>query len=316
MIERVFAGSGLWLLLGVTLVAFVLGLIVGLVKGQGKRALYRSLEAGLLAFAGGLLARLFASVLMGIGHDSTGTGLAVGWGFFLWPGAIDTVATLAGQPVVTRPDILLTIAAMVGAFTGMMDGIWRIHNWKGLGWLSFPLDVTWGLAGITNACLLHLVNFAWGDHKDEPRTCAHRYAKGFGMKPGYAFTQGSVMSNLSHGPTDSLYSHERTHVWQNRIFGPFYTLSYLGWMAVWLVPGLIAGAVVGAGPLQGAEKWCYFNNPWEVWGYSVQKQPRPDLAATPAQKRLIWPGGFVIAWSVPFFAVVLLVSGLVASKVW
>src|SRR5262249_41882658 len=173
-----------------------------------------------------------------------------------------------------------------------------------------------GLAGITNACLLHLINFAWGSHAAEPRSGAHRYARGFGVKPGFAFTQGSVMSNLSNGPPDDLYRHERTHVWQNRIFGPFYTLSYLGWMAVWVMPGLIAGSIVGAGAFQGAEKWCYFNNPWEAWAYAVQKQPRSAFAVTPEQKRLIWPAGFVIAWSVAFSAGVLALCGLVASSVW
>jgi len=69
----------------------------------------------------------------------------IGWGFFLWPGAIDTVPWLLGKSVFTTPGSLLWIAGIVGACNRAMNGFWRIHRWKGLGWLSFPLDVTWGL---------------------------------------------------------------------------------------------------------------------------------------------------------------------------
>lgn len=37
--------------------------------------------------------------------------------------------------VLTQPETLLWIANVVGAFAGMMDGLYRIHNFGGLGWL-------------------------------------------------------------------------------------------------------------------------------------------------------------------------------------
>src|SRR5207247_10054755 len=108
------------------------------------------------------------------------------------------------------------------------------------------LDTTWGLGGTTNACLLHIFNTFAGKHEDDGRRNVHRYSSGFHVKEHYAFTQGSVMSELSDGPEKPdkpLYWHERTHVSQNRAFGPLYPLSYIGWAVVMFVPGLIASAV-------------------------------------------------------------------------
>jgi hypothetical protein len=170
---------------------------------------------------------------------------------------------------------------------------------EGLGWLSSLLDVTWGLAGENYGALLHLINIGWGKHAKETRTGAHRYESGFRLKnaeantTSFAFTQGSVMSNLPYPPTDGLFKHERTHVWQNRAFGPFFSLTYIGWLLLLLIPGVIAGASsktatgqsVGIG--KGVERWCYFNCPWEAWAYAVQQQDRkyfgPELiwSATP-----------------------------------
>jgi hypothetical protein len=211
---------------------------------------------------------------------------------------------LDDKPIFTAP-VLLWVAAVVGAFAGMMDGLWRVHRWAGLGVLWFLLDVTWGLAGGTNACLLHLVNVPWGRHTDEPRTGAHRYYRGFFAKHGYALTLGSVMSNL--GPhTGNLVHHERIHVLQNRLFGPFYTLTYIGWMAVMLVPGLVAGALQG-NPAAGIERWCYLNNPWERWAFRHGGWRDP---------RALWGRRMFAVVAGPFFAAVAGLAGLVVWRVW
>lgn len=65
-------------------------------------------------------------------------------------------------------------------------------------------------------------------------------------------------------------------------------------MVVWFLPGMVAGAIVRAGPFHGIEKWCYFNNPWEAWCYAVQGQPRGAFGRTPEEQRLIWPAIFVV----------------------
>ena len=283
---------------------FVLGWIVKVKdekKGTEERSVLGGIEAVVLAILGGLIARFFIWVLLiplakgGSGH------VVVGHLFFLIPAVVDDFIALGGDRVLLAPDGLLMLATIVGAFSGMMDGIWRIHPWKGLGWLSFPLDATWGLAGQNYGMLLHIVNFAWGDHGSETRRNAHRYQSGFRLKSTYAFTQGSVMSNLSDAPGTPLYRHERTHVWQNRVFGPFFSLTYIGWMLFWLIPGHIAGAIkktaagkrVGVG--NGIERWCYYNCPWETWAYAVQGVDRKKSYGP----ELVWKALPVIIAAVP-----------------
>lgn len=287
----------------------LLGLVIGsLVKvrnvssGTDEASGLGGVEALLLALFGGIIARLFIWLLLLPLNDLSGGSIVVGHLFFLIPSVVDDFISLGTSRVITTPDGLLFLATIVGAFVGMMDGIWRIHDWKGLGWLSFPLDMTWGLAGLNYALLLHLVNFAWGDHVTETRKNGHRYKSGFRLKPTYAFTQGSVMSNLTDSPGTGLFRHEMLHIWQNRIFGPFFTLNYIGWMIIWLIPGLIAGLVtktasgarVGAG--SGIERWSYYNCPWEVWAYEVQGLDRNRFGP-----ELIWSALAVILWAIPVF---------------
>jgi hypothetical protein len=294
----------------------------------------RGLEAVVLAVLGGLIARAFISILLGSANDSAAAGLTVGWSFFLVPGIVDTIPYLThSRPVLTTPEGLLMFATVVGGMSGAISGLWRIYSWVGLGWIAFPLDVTWALAGNTVGCLLHAINFAgywirsiftdtaWGNHAPETRKNAHRYETGFGLRyvPRYAFTQGCVMSNLEYGPDNNLYRHEKTHVWQSRAFGPLYTLTYIGWFVVWLVPAVIAGVIVRgiAGIVAGPNNWCYFNNPWETWAYAVQGVPRTSVEGVEEDDRkMIWPAKFVIAWSVPFFAIATTLAVLTAVLVW
>lgn len=219
MIERIFVMPNVMSLVALGVAGFILGLIVGMIKDQGGDSALRGLEALVLTFIGGFLASAFISLLIGLDHDSREACLFVGWGFFLIPGIVDTIPYFLGKQLLTAPDTLIMLAAIVGGITGMMGGIWRVYNWLGLGWLSFPLDVTWALAGSNIGCLLHLINFAWGRHAgsvdNETRENAHHYRSGFGLKSGFAFTQGPVMSNLNYSAGDDLYRHEKTHVWQN-----------------------------------------------------------------------------------------------------
>jgi len=316
MIERIFELSGLLVVAIIAVIGFLIPVLVGVVRKES--GLVRGIEAAILAVLGGLLARGFISVLLGSANDSPGAGLAVGWGFFLVPGLVDT---LAGHPLLTTPENLLLFATIIGGFTGMMAGIYQIYEWVGLGLLAFPLDVTWALAGATVGSLLHVINIGWGDHGDETRENAHRYASGFGLRynPPYAFTQGAVMSNLAEAPGGDLYRHEKTHVWQSRAFGPLYTLTYVAWMAVWAIPAVIAGITVKglAGLFSGPNNWCYFNNPWETWAYAVQGAARTDIDGVDENDRkMIWPAKFVIAWSVPFFVLATVLAVLAVVSIW
>jgi hypothetical protein len=314
MIPRIFDIAGLLVVLGIAVIAFLLPVIIGAARSESW--VLRGVEAAILSVLGGLISRGFISVLMGTANDSAGAGLAVGLGFFLVPGVVDF---FAGHPVLTTVDNLMMIGGVVGAFTGMMAGIYRIYDWAGLGWLGFPLDVTLALAGNSIGALLHLINIGWGQHGEETRENAHRYASGFGLRGTYAFTQGCVMSNLSEPPGKCLFKHERTHVWQNRAFGPLYTLTYIGWAVVWAIPAVIAGVVVKgiSGVVAGPNNWCYFNNPWETWAYAVQGAERTGIdGVDDYDRKMIWPARFVIAWAVPFFVVCLALSAFTVYHVW
>ena len=345
MFERIFELAGTLIVVGIALIAFLLPTIVGAMRGVS--GIRRGIEGAVLALIGGLLSRAFISAVLAGGNDSPGACLVVGWAFFLAPGVIDAVLRVVGQSFVLSPDTLLMLGGTVGGFTGMMGGIYQIYDWTGLGWLFFPLDVTWALAGNTVGSLMHILNHGlhplapavnwfralfglnqfssnWGLHTGDARSNAHRYADGFGLRPDYAFTQGCVMSNLSDPPGADLYRHEFMHVRQGRGFGACYTLSYLGWMVVWVVPAIIVGIVitglrgVGVGP----NTWCYFNNPWETWAYFVQDKEHPDhdtrlaLNDDPRDRRMIWPRKYVIAWSMAFAAVAFSLAMLAVSSIW
>lgn len=306
----IFDGGALLLLFGFAVLGALLALGRGLLNKEpageiGKHAL----EAALAAFFGGLISRIFISVLLGAAQNQGEAGFVVGWAFFLWPGVVDTIAHLFGNPnpVLAAPDQLLWIATGVGALTGMMDGFWRTQPWVGWGAFSFLLDVTWGLAGATNGALVHLVNTYWGDHAADGRTSAHRYREGFRFMPTFAFTQGAVMSNLKDGPGVDLWNHETTHVWQNRIFGPLFTLTYLGWMVLLAVPGAIAGLVTKVGLVEGIRKWSYYNNFWEWWGYKNGGGRSGPL---------VWSDALVIILSIIYFIIVGILAVMVVLRVW
>jgi hypothetical protein len=319
--ERMLRDPWYLLFLGVFMVgAFVFTMIVRAVKGDGGSCWKRALEAAILSFVGGFLSRLLISCLLAGADDSPAAVVAVGWGFFLWPGAINTIPWLMGKDLVISVESHLYLAMAVGCLTGMMDGLWRTRDWtdvKGSGVLGFLMDVTWGLAGATNGCLLHGVNvfgLVWSDHSDDDRQGAHRYRSGFAMKSGYAFTQGEVMSNMSgHSPGSDLYNHEKLHVWQNRLAGPLFTLTYLGWMAVMFIPSLIAGAAIqGATVGETIFWWCYMDNPWEVWAYEANN----PSSRRHSLSKIRWSIGVVWGVAVPFYLAVL--AGVVAmvACVW
>ena len=275
---------------------------------NGERGVLIGLEAAILALLGGLIACGFISFLLSSAHDSNRANITLGTAFLIAPGLIALGTKQA------TPEGVMAIAAIVGGFTGMMAGIYRICDWEGLGWIAFPLDVTWGLTGNTVGALLHVVNIGWGDHataESERRQNAHRYASGFGFST-FAFTEGNVRSNLNAVETDRLAKHERTHVWQNRFFGPFYVFTYVGWLVVWVFPGVVAGIVKRGwyGFIQGPFSWCYYNNPFETWAYSVQgtgireamvADANPDIDKD--NKSLIWSAPWVIVFLIPFVAI-------------
>ncbi len=238
--------------------------------GALRRSVARVLEAVSLAVAGGLMACAFVGMVVDFAGGDQAAVTATGLLFLIWPGVLNLLTAPFGSAPVDR-DALLHLAFAVGALTGGFDGAWAIHRWRREGVLSFLLDVTWGLAGSTNAVLLHVVNLGWGRHArgdDERRQGAHRYAFGFAPGPGFAFTQGSVMSNTrAAGPGTELFAHEQVHIWQNRIAGPVFWVTYIGWQVV-ATPLAIVAAVILRRPVgRAVQRWAYYDNPWEVMAY-------------------------------------------------
>ena len=311
MIERLLDPVAILVVLAIAVGAGIIGAIVAARAGESWTI---AIEVALLAGLGALLARSFISILLSLGHDTAGAGLILGWGFFLWPGVIDTFLALFGVQLLTSPAVLLWIALIVGGLCGLMDGVHRVRTRDLFGAATFLLDTTWGLAGTTNGDLLHVINTFAGTHRDDGRRNAHRYEGGFHIKKDFAFTQGQVMSELSDGPGTPLYAHERTHVSQNRAFGPLFALTYIGWMAVMFIPGLVVSVVKGKPVREALEAWCYFNNPWEAWGYKVGE----DEGAGPrtAFGDLIWSDIAVLAVALFYFAGALALAGFAFSAVW
>jgi hypothetical protein len=268
MWDRAFDLPALAFLGLAAVLGFAAGLWIGARRQEGApRALGRAVEAAALAPLGGFLARTFVGLLLYAGGDSPAAALAVGWAFLLWPGAVDTLLVALHVGPVFTPAALLGSAAAVGSYVGLMDGLWRVHAWPRAGVLLFVLDTTWGLAGSANGCLVHLANLVLRARRGaESRRGCHHYLNGFRFKRGYAVTLGAVMSNVPEYAHD-LMQHERQHVLQNRLFGPLYTLTYLGWMVLMLAPALAAGLARGT-PARTVEDWCYLNNPWEAWAYA------------------------------------------------
>ncbi len=257
---------------------------------QGRRRIAhlaaRGLETLLLAVAGGLLARGFIGLLVDLAGGGQTAVTATGLLFLIWPGALNLAAAPFGSAPVGR-EALLHIAFAVGALTGGFDGAWSIHRWRREGAPAFLLDVTWGLAGSSNAVLLHLINLGWGRHargEAETRCGAHRYECGFAPGPGFAFTQGSVMSNTQGaGPASDLFAHEQVHIWQSRIAGPLFWLTYIGWQVI-AAPLAVAAALILRRPVgRTVQWWAYYNNPWEVMAYG-RANPQVRLSRR-------WPGG-------------------------
>ncbi|SDL55829.1 toxin TcdB middle/N-terminal domain-containing protein [Tessaracoccus oleiagri] len=235
-------------------VGFVTGVVVGIAEGRGFwDTMLLGLEAGLLGAAGAWLAYATA-------------GLALG--------ALGAVGLGVGSGVATG---IAVTAAVFGGLNGVISGATQIYAWDSwTGWAAFASDSTWGIVGTSFGVLLHTVNLFYGGSRDyqfhlSRRQNRHVYDGGFGFST-FAFTQGNVISNL-RGRHGSLLEHETAHILQNRIFGPVFTATYVGWLVVGAVVGFLIGVGLWIADDQSIgksiEDMAYTNNPWESWAYHV-----------------------------------------------
>ncbi|HEX5730073.1 RHS repeat-associated core domain-containing protein, partial [Microbacterium sp.] len=232
-------------------VGFATGVIVGIAEGRSfGDTLLLGLEAGLLGAAGawlayatmGLATLALGGIGLGVG-SGVATGLAIG-------------------------------AAVAGGLNGVISGATEIYAWDSwTGWVAFIADSTWGIVGTGLGVLLHGVNLLYGDNKYQKhlskRQNRHVYDGGFGFGSS-AFAQGNVISNLQ-GRHGSLLEHESLHIFQNRVFGPLFTGTYVAWLVVGGVVGFLIGLGLWIADEQSLgksiEDMAYANNPWESWAY-------------------------------------------------
>jgi hypothetical protein len=298
-----FMRIGLCFLAGA--VAFILAFLIRAIQGNGAReAAKNGGEAALSAFAGSILAQVTVAIFLSLGGETPGAIYVTGLFFLIWPGLIDLVASpfRPGDPLIGAEG-LLWFAYAVGAGAGFFDGFRRTHDWSGLGVPRFLGDMTWGLPLTVHALALHIIDTIFGTVSSDARQGATRYSGGFRIKGNFAFTQGNVLSNLSRGPGDTLYAHEQVHVFQNRVFGPLFWMTYFGWLILFGFFGLVAWAIfrnatnASGTPVASSFPmwWGYFNNPWELWAYG--KNPDGRLWNLPNQQpsaALNWPAALKV----------------------
>ena len=176
------------------------------------------------------------------------------------------------------------IGALPGGLNGMVSGALGIYAWRSAsGRLAFVLDSTWGLVGTSLGLVIHLVNVAWPrvDYVEEIslRRNRHVYAGGLALRGGFALSMGNVISNGGgkvglRGESDLVArrrrfvtAHEELHIWQNRLFGPFFHVLYGAWLVLGTCIGLVMWPVVRGGLLNAVETMAYYNNPFEFWAY-------------------------------------------------
>jgi hypothetical protein len=212
-------------------------------------------------------------------------------------GAAVAGAALGG--LVAWPLGAAPVGAAVGGINGAISG-WRgIYEWhSGRGVGAFVLDSTWALATTAAGLLIHGVNSATrrAGYAVElsRRANRHVYRKGFQVRRGFAITWGNVVNGAGQIDGDTAYNarrrrlvtdHEDVHVWQARILGPLYPVSYLGWMVGAGAAGAVRWAVKRDGPFaKSVEAWAYYANPFEWWAYSRDGNWPPSHV----DGRLVW----------------------------
>ena len=194
------------------------------------------------------------------------------------------------------------VGAAVGAANGLVAGWWGIYDWiRPAGWLSFIADSTWGLTGTVLGLALGAVNLTRADRgyvaELSARRGFHVFAGGFGLRRGFALTLGNVVANAggsvglvgeSAGVADRrrfVIEHEGLHVFQNRVFGPMFQLTYVAWVVGAGLVGLVVAAFAPSERLAIIETFAYYNNPFEYWAYRNNRYWPPRGAV----KRFVWP---------------------------
>jgi RHS repeat-associated protein len=224
-----------------------------------------------VGFAVGFVSGLVYGLANGQGWDSLLTALETG------------LTTAAGAWMGWNVGGLIGLA--MGGMNGLISGINKTYDWTSVeGWFGFISDSTWSLLGTSLGNIVHVINLFDSSAKYRSdlsqRKNRHVYEGGFGLKEGFAFTQGNVISNLPSDASPALLDiHETLHIWQQRFFGPIFQVTYVAWA----VGGAIVGSVAwlfhtDQSYVSFVETAAYYDNPFEYWAYKKQGYWRPKGA--------------------------------------
>jgi len=194
--------------------------------------------------------------------EETSPGLGV-LGFFLGlllaGGIYFAVALLAGANVMTAA-IILGVAAVIGAGYSAIAFNKTAYAAGVLSIVGFLLDMSWSLlntlAGFLvwmPACKIVGANFV-AANEDSRRSGNIVYDKN---PRGGAYAATTIGTVIAGGWS----SHEETHVWQARIFGPAYMLSYIIALLLNIPFRLITGKT------ENLTMEAYYRIPFEDWAY-------------------------------------------------
>lgn len=182
---------------------------------------------------------------------------------------------------------------LLGATDAMLAALLRAHGWP-WGWALVAVNSSWGFVGNCLGLATHAASHnCYANHggaNASPRTAYVRYADGLSLKPGYAFTQGAVMSSQG----GDYEKHEAIHVAQHYVLGPIYPVSHGIWAAGAGLFGLVAAAIRGKPIGQGIEACSYYDNPYEIVAYACflnGRNPADDFVfGSP------WAGIVAVGW--------------------
>ena len=156
---------------------------------------------------------------------------------------------------------------LLGAADAIFAALLRAYG-RPWGWALVAINSSWGFVGNCLGLATHAASYncyaGHGGANASPRIAYVRYANGLGLKPGYAFTQGAVMSSQG----GDYEKHEAIHVVQHYVLGPIYPVSHGIWAAGAGIFGLGAALIRGKSVSQGIEACSYYDNPYEIVAYT------------------------------------------------
>jgi len=167
-------------------------------------------------------------------------------------------------------------ALIVGLVAGALGGFYSlvalgkgIYGFGPFSILGYLLDVSWSLLNSVAALVWVLVCMIAGSNSLDPDDDSKRSGTFvYATNPrggGYAAT--TIGTTIAGGWS----SHEETHVWQARIFGPLYMPMYVVSLALNMLFRVVTGKIEDIG-MQAYYRICF-----EDWAYAAGKTSGDDI---------------------------------------